>query len=462
MKTVPSSSMSICAPVLFLKLLDVLAAGADQLADLFRVDLHRQQARCVLADLGARAGQDGGHLIEDRQPGFFGAMQRLADDLVVDAFGFDVELDGGDAVAGAADFEIHVAEMIFLADDVGEEGGAIAFLNQADGDSGDGLGDRHAGVHQGEASAATAGHGAGAVGFEDVADDADGVGEFIDAGQHGDQAALGEGAVADFAAARAADGANFAHAVAGEVVMQHEFLAVFVDEAIDHLLIAAGAEGDGAHRLRFAAGEDGRAVNAGQHADLAGDRADAVIIAAIGANAGENRLAGHLLFDFDEDRANLLLLILRSDDRLIAGVRIGDRRGHLGHQIVEDLLDRIGAIGLAGFAFDFANLVGDAGADGIDEAGIGMLDLADLGLAGLLLQLFDHADDFDDGLVAEFDGIGDVVFLHLAAAEFDHVDEMLGAGDDQIKIAVFKLLDGGIQDELSFDPADADVGRRGE
>jgi hypothetical protein len=38
-----------------------------------------------------------------------------------------------------------------------------------------------------------------------------------------------------------------------------------------------------------------------------------------------------------------------------------------------------------------------------------------LGLAGLLDQFFDHADDFDDGLVAEFDGVGDVVFLHLAA-----------------------------------------------
>jgi hypothetical protein len=123
-------------------------------------------------------------------------------------------------------------------------------------------------------SAATAGHGAGAVGFENVADDADGVGEHIDAGQHGDQAALGQRAVADFAPAGAADRANFTHAVAGEVVMQHEFLAVFFDQAVDHLLIGAGAEGDGAHRLRFAAGEDGRAMHARQNADFATDRAD--------------------------------------------------------------------------------------------------------------------------------------------------------------------------------------------
>ena len=63
-------------------------------------------------------------------------------------------------------------------------------------------------------------------------------------------------------------------------------------------------------------------------------------------------------------------------------------------------------------------------------------------LAGLLLQLFDHADDLDDRLVAELDRVGDVVFLHLARADFDHVDEVLGAGDDEVEVAVFELLDG--------------------
>ena len=49
---------------------------------------------------GARLGERLGHLVEDDQPGFFRAVQRVADDLVGDAFGLDVELDGGDAVAG--------------------------------------------------------------------------------------------------------------------------------------------------------------------------------------------------------------------------------------------------------------------------------------------------------------------------------------------------------------------------
>ena len=51
----------------------------------------------------------------------FGPMQGLANDVVVDAFDLDVELDRGDAVAGAAYLEVHVAEVIFLAEDVGQE-----------------------------------------------------------------------------------------------------------------------------------------------------------------------------------------------------------------------------------------------------------------------------------------------------------------------------------------------------
>ena len=112
------------------------------------------QARGVLADLLARSGEDFSHLRENHQPRIVGPVQRIADDLVGDAFGLDIELDGGDAVARAADFEIHIAEMIFFAEDVGQQLVLVAFLNQADGDAGDGFGDRHARIHQGETSAA--------------------------------------------------------------------------------------------------------------------------------------------------------------------------------------------------------------------------------------------------------------------------------------------------------------------
>ena len=65
------------------------------------------------------------HDAEDFGPRFFGARSCLRHDLVADAREFQVELETGDACLGAAKFEIHVAEMIFGADDVGQQ--VVAF-----------------------------------------------------------------------------------------------------------------------------------------------------------------------------------------------------------------------------------------------------------------------------------------------------------------------------------------------
>ena len=52
---------------------------------------------------------------------FFRALNRFRHDLVADAGEFQIELKTGDARVGSAKFEIHVAEMIFGADDVGQQ-----------------------------------------------------------------------------------------------------------------------------------------------------------------------------------------------------------------------------------------------------------------------------------------------------------------------------------------------------
>ncbi len=72
----------------------------------------------------------------------------IAHDLRSDALDFDVHLQGSDALLGAGDFEIHVAQVIFSALDVGQDDVALAFLDQAHGDTGDRGFDRDAGVHQ--------------------------------------------------------------------------------------------------------------------------------------------------------------------------------------------------------------------------------------------------------------------------------------------------------------------------
>ena len=73
--------------------------------------------------------------------------------------------------------------------------------------------------------------------------------------------------------------------------MQHELLRVFLDQAVDALLVAAGAQGDGHQRLRLAALEQGRAVDPRQQIDLAGDRPERLVVAAVGPRAGEDLVA---------------------------------------------------------------------------------------------------------------------------------------------------------------------------
>src|SRR5579884_802452 len=188
-----------------------LATGPNHVADLIDRDLQGVDARREGGNLGARLGDGFVHLVEDEQAAAAGLLQGFTHDLRGDARDLDIHLQGGDAVAGAGDFEIHVAVVVFGAGDIGEDGVLLFFLDQAHGHAGHGGAQRNAGIHHGKRGAADAGHGGGAVGFENVADHAHGVRPVFFTGQNRADGALGEGAVADFAAAGAAQEGDFAH-----------------------------------------------------------------------------------------------------------------------------------------------------------------------------------------------------------------------------------------------------------
>ena len=76
----------------------------------------------------------------------------------------------GDALAGAGDLEVHVAEVIFVTEDVAENREILAFEDQAHGDAGDRALQRNAGVHHRQRAAADGGHRRRAVALGDVAD----------------------------------------------------------------------------------------------------------------------------------------------------------------------------------------------------------------------------------------------------------------------------------------------------
>ena len=87
------------------------------------------------------------HLAEDVHPAVLRLGERLLHDRRGDAGDLDVHLQRGDAVRGAGDLEVHVAEVVLVAEDVGQDRELLAFEDQAHGDAGDRRLQRHAAVH---------------------------------------------------------------------------------------------------------------------------------------------------------------------------------------------------------------------------------------------------------------------------------------------------------------------------
>ena len=187
---------------------DDLAARADDFADLVDGDLHGLDARGVGGELAAARGQRLAHLVEDVQPAVLGLRQRLLHDLGRDAGDLDVHLQRGDAVRGAGDLEVHVAEVVLVAEDVGQHGELLALEDQAHGDARDRRLERHAASIIESDPPQTVAIEEEPFELGDLRDDADGVGEVGRGGQHRLQRAPGELAVADLAAARAAHAAG--------------------------------------------------------------------------------------------------------------------------------------------------------------------------------------------------------------------------------------------------------------
>ena len=108
--------------------------------------------------------------------------------------------------------------------------------------------------------------------------------------------------------------------------MQEELLLALALVLLDDLGVALGAEGDRGERLRLAAGEERRAVGAGQHADLDVDGADLVELARVEAVAVvEDRVVERLFLERLDD-----LLGLRALGRVVlrdrAEIVLLDRR----------------------------------------------------------------------------------------------------------------------------------------
>ena len=226
--------------------------------------------------------------------------------------------------------------------------------------------------------------------------------------------------------------------------MEQEPLLVGPVERIDILLVLARAQRGDDQRLGFAAGEQGRAMGAGQHADLSQDRAHRGQIAPVDAAlVVENVPAHHLglgvverLLDLVERKFGLGALGReRAHDLRLDGVDGGVALLLLG--------ERIGGaqIGLANLQHRL-----------FDRGAIVRGELARL-LGGLLGQPDDRLDDRLEPGVAGHHRLQHRLLGKLLRLRLDHQHRVRGARHDEIERGILHLLDGRIDPDLALDEA---------
>src|SRR5690606_6827052 len=90
----------------------------DNITDLVRMDLDGGDARSALRQLGAGLGDNLVHLVQDVQTRSVGLLQGDFHDFVGNTLDFDIHLQGSYAVFGTGNLEVHVAQVIFVTQDV--------------------------------------------------------------------------------------------------------------------------------------------------------------------------------------------------------------------------------------------------------------------------------------------------------------------------------------------------------
>ena len=423
---------------------------ADHIADALGVDLHGVHARREVGQFGASTFHRGAHLLEDMQPAFTRLCECDLHDLFRDALDLDVHLQRSDAAVGTGHLEVHVAEVIFVAQDVGEHRKAVAFLDQTHGDTGDMLVDRHTGIHHRQAAAANRRHRGRAIGLGNLGDHPHRIGKLLDRRHQCGQSAFGKTAMTDFATLGRTESAGLTGGKGRHVVLEHEAIAVFTVNRVDDLLVACGAKGRHHQRLGLASGKQRRAMRTRKHAGANRDRANGAGIAAIDASFTRQDLAAHnARLQLEEDVAQLVGI----GRRLAGSGCLGDH-GCLGRLL--DGPDELGALLLV------------AGAIGIAHAGLGQRRDAGnqgliagrrlpfpLGFAGDLDQLVDRLDDRLHLVMAIDHRPQHDVFRQLVGFGLDHHDGRIGAGNHQIELAGLELRGGRIEQVLAVDVTDA-------
>ena len=347
--------------------------------------------------------------------------------------------------------------MVLVAEDVTQDSVFLftGVLDEAHGDTADGLLNGYTSVHEGERAGADGSHGAGTVALQDVANDTDGVG--IVCGNLTLQGAPCEVAVTNLTTAYAALCLSLTRGEGGEVVVEQEAHVAAVEDIVHELLVELRAEGDGGQGLCLATREDAASVRAGQGADLAPDGADVGGAATVEADAFVEDATAHSV------ALHVVVVAVHEGVLLLqlSGVHVGVSSSVALLEVLADLLEGFGACVLlqrllrhvvGGLVALLVHLLAQLLV--VDLVAVFALDVLAEFLGEFLLQ----AAHGLDGFVGYLQGLEQILLADLLHLAFHHHDVLFCGTDHDVHVGILHLLEGGIHDVLAVQTNDAHLG----
>ena len=427
---------------------DDLTARTDHFTDLVGRDLHGFDARSVNRELVCR-GQSFAHFTEDVQTTLTGLLKCFLHDGRSDALNFDVHLQRGDTSFGTRYFEVHVAEVVFVAEDVGQNCvGTVVFENEAHCNASNRCFERNASVHHRQGATTDRSHGGRTVRFSDLGHNADGVWEVGRCRQNCLKRTPCQFTVTDFTTTRRTNAANFTNRVRREVIVQQEVRTEVAVQSVDDLFVVAGAEGGNNQTLGFAASEQSRTVRTWQQASFTNDRANLIQCTTVDAltffnnRTTENR--GFELFQRGAEVAVFELFFGQGRfDCFFCSSNSSNAFLFVG--------DRVGSAHLL-FASCFHNFV---------EVRVVRRSELERLFCGFFCQINDQVDNRLDLLVSKVHSAEHFCFGQLVSFGFNHHHSVFGACNNQIEALlgvgaqVLHVVNFGVEDVFTINETNA-------
>ena len=434
----------------FLHALDDLTSGSNNGADEFLGNFEGFDAGHMGLVVFAGMIERFHHLAENVFATGFGLCERLFENLVGKAVALDVHLRSRETFERSRGLEVHIAQVIFVTEDVGEHSILVfaGILDETHGNTRDGCLERHTGVHQREGSGANRGHRRRTVGFENITYHTNGVREV--GGDLSLQAAPCQVAVSDFATADTALRLGFAGGEGGEVVVKEEAHVALVEHIVYHFLVEFRAERGGAQALCLTAGENGRAVRTGQGIHFAPNGANVRGLAAVEAytlveNATTHGVFLHIVVVAVDERVLFGQFVL-TEIGMCGGVSLFEGFAHSFEGVetfvllecgLRDVVAFLVALGFHLFAQLFV----------VDFVAVFALHV----LAEFFRQLLLEAAHGFDGLVCGFEGFEEGTFRHFVHFAFHHHDVFFGSTHHEVHVGAFELFESRVDDEITVD-----------